>query len=136
MSRMKMKPASNYQDFIGSHWLGKDDPRQPTNTRIPFANAYGGKYYISDEEYPTFLQHYYKDIVATNGDEYLTEKQRESGGPIVVDFDFRYAYDVTEKQYGDKHIASIVQLYLDVLKDVFNLSINVRFRFMYSRSRA
>jgi P4 family phage/plasmid primase-like protien len=109
--RAKNKPASNYQEFIGSHWLGKDDPRQPTNTRIT-----GGKYYISDEEYPNFLQHYYKDIVAKNGDEYLTEKQRDTGGPITVDCDFRYAYEVTEKQYGDKHIASMIQLYLDVLK--------------------
>lgn len=115
--RAKPKPASNYQDFIGSHWLGKDDPRQPTNTRIT-----GGKYYIPDDEYPEFLNHYYKDIVAKNGDEFLTEKQRETGGPIAVDFDFRYAYDVTEKQYGDKHIASIVQLYLEVLKGIFQFA--------------
>ena len=112
--RPKTKPASNYQDFIGSHWIGKDDPRQSTNTRIT-----GGKYHISDEEYPTFLSHYYKDVVSKNGDEYLTEKQRDTGGPIAIDFDFRYAYEVTEKQYGDQHIASIVQLYLEVLKGVF-----------------
>ena len=115
--RAKPKPASNYQDFIGSHWIGKDDPRQPTNTRIT-----GGKYYIPDDEYPEFLGHYYKDIVAKNGDEFLTEKQRETGGPIVVDFDFRYAYEVTEKKYGDQHIASIVQLYLEVLKGIFQFA--------------
>jgi P4 family phage/plasmid primase-like protien len=115
--RAKPKPASNYQDFIGSHWVGKDDPRQPTNTRIT-----GGKYYIPDDEYPDFLNHYYKDIVSKNGDEFLTEKQRETGGPIAVDFDFRYAYEVTEKQYEDKHIASIIQLYLEVLKGIFQFA--------------
>ena len=115
--RAKPKPASNYQDFIGSHWVGKDDPRQPTNTRIT-----GGKYYIPDDEYPDFLNHYYKDIVSKNGDEFLTEKQRETGGPIAIDFDFRYAYEVTEKQYEDKHIASIIQLYLEVLKGIFQFA--------------
>jgi P4 family phage/plasmid primase-like protien len=115
--RAKPKPASNYQDFIGSHWVGKDDPRQPTNTRIT-----GGKYYIPDDEYLDFLNHYYKDIVSKNGDEFLTEKQRETGGPIAIDFDFRYAYEVTEKQYEDKHIASIIQLYLEVLKGIFQFA--------------
>ncbi len=115
--RVKPKAASNYQDFIGSHWLGKDDPRQPTNTRIT-----GGKYFIPDEEYPAFLEHYYKDIVSKNGDEFLTEKQRESGGPIAVDFDFRYDYQVTEKQYSEKHIAGIVQIYLEVLKGIFQFA--------------
>ena len=115
--RAKPKPASNYQDFIGSHWVGKDDPRQPTNTRIT-----GGKYYIPDDEYLDFLNHYYKDIVSKNGDEFLTEKQRETGGPIAIDFDFRYAYEVTEKQYEDKHIASIIQLYLEVLKGILQFA--------------
>jgi P4 family phage/plasmid primase-like protien len=120
--RSKTKAASNYQDFIGSHWLGKEDNRPPTNTRIPYANSFGAKYHIPDDEYPTFLDHYYKDIVSKNGDEFLTEKQRETGGPIAVDFDFRYAYEVTEKQYGDKHIASIIQLYLEVLKGILQFS--------------
>jgi len=120
--RAKPKPASNYQDFIGSHWLGKDDVRPPTNTRIPHTNSFGAKYHIPDDEYSTFLDHYYKDIVSKNGDEFLTEKQRETGGPIAIDFDFRYEYKVTEKQYTDKHVVSIVQLYLDVLKDVFQFA--------------
>lgn len=104
----------NYQDFIGAHWIAKDDVRVPTNTRIT-----GGKYHIPDSEYPTFLQHYYKDIVAKDGDEYLTEKQRDTGGPIAVDFDFRYDYETTTKQYGDQHIAAIQFLYLETLKKIY-----------------
>jgi P4 family phage/plasmid primase-like protien len=117
MSQRNQKTATvykNYQDFMGAHHMPKEDPRQSTNTRIT-----GGKFHISDEEYPTFLTHYYKDIVAKNGDEYLTEKQRETDCPIVVDFDFRYAYEVTEKQYGDKHVAGMIAIYLEVLKGVF-----------------
>jgi P4 family phage/plasmid primase-like protien len=117
MSQRNQKPATvykNYQDFMGAHYMSKEDPRQSTNTRIT-----GGKFHIPDEEYIAFLTHYYRDVVSKTGDEYLTEKQRESDGPIAIDFDFRYEYAVTEKQYGDKHIAGIIALYLEVLKGVF-----------------
>jgi hypothetical protein len=107
----------NYQDFIGAHSISKDDPRSATNTRIT-----GGKFYIPDEEYLTFLSLYYRDIVVSGNDEFLTEKQRETGGPIVVDFDFRYSYDVTTKQYSDKHIASMISLYLDALKTMYQFT--------------
>jgi len=107
----------NYQDFIGAHSISKDDPRSATNTRIT-----GGKFYIPDEEYLTFLSLYHRDIVVSGNDEFLTEKQRESGGPIAVDFDFRYNYDVTTKQYSDKHIASMISLYLDALKTIYQFT--------------
>ena len=57
----------NYQDFIGAHSIVKDDPRTATNTRIT-----GGKFFIPDEEYPTFLSLYYRDIVVSGNDEFLT----------------------------------------------------------------
>lgn len=125
MSQRNQKTATvykNYQDFMGAHCMAKEDPRQSTNTRIT-----GGKYHISDEEYPTFLTHYYKDVVSKQGDEYLTEKQRETDCPIVVDFDFRYEYAVTEKQYSDKHIAGMIAIYLEVLKGVFQFVESVPF---------
>jgi P4 family phage/plasmid primase-like protien len=118
----KSDTYKNYQDFIGAHFLNKEDPRAPTNTRIS-----GGKFYIPDEEYPTFLSMYYRDIVSKGSDEFLTEKQRDTGGPIVVDFDFRYSYDVTTKQYTDKHIASMVSLYLDTLKTIFQFTDKITF---------
>ena len=113
----KSDTYKNYQDFIGAHSLVKDDPRPSTNTRIT-----GGKFFVPDEEYLAFLSLYYRDIVATGNDEFLTEKQRDTGGPIVVDFDFRYSYDVTTKQYADKHIASMVSLYLDELKKIYQFN--------------
>ena len=61
----------NYQDFISKHHIDKDDKETfITNTRI--GNP-GGKYHISDEEYPTFLDLYYRDIVSKGANEYLTE---------------------------------------------------------------
>ena len=106
----------NYQDFIFKHILTKDDVRHPTNTSIT-----GGKYYIPDEEYSTFLKLYYKDIVSKNGEEFLTEKQRENDGPILVDLDFRHKYDTDERQYTKEHIDDLVDAYLDEIKKIYQL---------------
>ena len=112
----------NYQDFIGGHYIGKDDPRTATNTRIT-----GGKFFIPDEEYTTFLSMYHRDVVVNGLDEFLTEKQRDTGGPIAIDFDFRYSYDTTTKMYEDKHIASMISLYLDALKTIYQFTDKVEF---------
>ena len=107
----------NYQDFLFKHNIKKDekdDTIQSTNTRIK-----GGNYYIPDEEYSTFLNLYYKDIVSKNGEEFLTEKQRENDGPITIDIDLRYDYNITQKQYRNTHIDDIVTLYLDELKEIY-----------------
>lgn len=107
----------NYQDFISKHYIEKEDKETfITNTRI--GNP-GGKYHISDEEYFLFLDLYYRDIVSKGANEFLTEKQLETGGPIVVDIDLRYEYEVIEKQYKKSHIDEIVQLYLEELKEIY-----------------
>ena len=108
------KVYRNYQDFIGSHYISKDDNRTATNTRIT-----GGKFHIPDEKYPEFMQLYHKDILLTNSEEYLTETQRDKDGPIAIDIDLKYKYEVTTKQYQNKHIASLLILYLDELKKIF-----------------
>jgi P4 family phage/plasmid primase-like protien len=115
----------NYQDFISKHHVDKDDKETLiTNTRI--GNP-GGKYHISDAEYATFLDLYYRDIVSKGTSEYLTEKQLETGGPIVVDIDLRYEYEITQKQYKKTHIDEIVQIYLEELKEIYRFDDKAKF---------
>ena len=111
----------NYQDCLTKHKMEKDDARVPTNTSIR-----GGKYHIPDEEYPHFLKLYNRDIVSKGSEEFLTEKQRDTNGPIVVDIDLKYGYEITEKQYTKKHIDALVVLYSDVIKDIYQLEDHVR----------
>lgn len=120
----------NYQDFIRQHHVDKDDKTtQITNTRIGDhqTGQAGGKYHISSLEYSEFLDLYYRDIVSKGLPEYLTEKQLESGGPIVVDIDLRYSYETTEKQYKKAHIDDIIQIYLEQLKHIFIFDNRVNF---------
>lgn len=107
----------NYQDFIGAHFMSSDDNREITNTRIN-----GGKFHIPDDEYDEFLSMYYKDIVARGHNEHLTEKQRDTGGPIVVDLDFRYNEGVTSRQHNIDIIHTLVLAYLDELSKMFQFN--------------
>jgi len=119
----------NYQDFIARHYVDKDDRETViTNTRIGKPGERpGGRYHISDAEYDLFLDLYYRDIVSKGADEFLTEKQLDAGGPIVVDIDLRHDYAVTEKQYTKTHIDELITLYLDELKNFYRFDDKAKF---------
>lgn len=122
---LKDNEYKNYQDFIRRHYIDKDDKSTHiTNTRI--GNP-GGKYHIPDDEYNIFLELYYRDIVSRGADEYLTEKQLVEGGPIAIDVDLRYPYEITEKQYKKPHIDDLVYLYLEELKKIFRFDDKAKF---------
>ena len=117
------KKAKTYQAFIQQHKIQKgNDSAKITNTRIGNIDLdiYGGKYSIPDDKYEEFLQLYHHDVFIKNQPEYLTETQLEKG-PILVDVDFRHDYDVTTRQYSQENIADLVDLYLAIFKEAFQL---------------
>ena len=126
---------SNYVDvfeFLAKHSVYKSNDSSKktiTNTRIgdTKSNIRGGSYNIADVEYNTFLKLYYQDIVAKNKKEYLTEKQRENDGPIAVDLDFRYQYDIDEKQYSREHVEDLLFAYLEELKKIYQFDNSSKF---------
>ena len=107
-------------EFLSKHnatSLGKTS----THTRIKdeALNIYGGNYSIDKEELPLYYRLYYESVFVKGRKEYLTEAQLKDGtGPLLVDFDFRYDYDVTERQHTIGHIQDVIQLYLEELKEL------------------
>jgi P4 family phage/plasmid primase-like protien len=83
------------------------------------ANIYCGAFVIPKEKLQTFYELYYDNVFVKGRKEYLTEKQLESGGPLAVDFDFRYDFSVTTRQHTKEHVQDMVLLYLDELKQYF-----------------
>jgi P4 family phage/plasmid primase-like protien len=122
-------------EFLSKHIIPSNNQNDQkneitsTHTRIGSKDLhiYGGKYHIEPEELPQFFKLYYEDIFVRNKKEYLTEKQLSDSGPILVDFDFRYDYAVTERQHSVEHIQDMIQLYLDELKDFFVFEENKQF---------
>jgi len=122
-------------EFLAKHTIPSNNQNDQkneittTHTRIGSKDlhVYGGKYHIEPEELPQFFKLYYEDIFVRNKKEYLTEKQLSDSGPILVDFDFRYDYAVTERQHSVEHIQDMIQLYLDELKEFFIFEENKSF---------
>lgn len=109
-----------FQDFIAKHYVEKGS--FCTNTRIT-----GGLFNIPKDEYPTFLQLYYQDIVSKNRDEFLTEKQLDNEGPIPIDVDFRYTLETTTKQYTNDNVKDLIYLYLEELKNIYQFEEKIPF---------
>lgn len=107
-------------DFLSKH-NAKTLNKSSTHTRIgnPDLNIYGGNYSIEKDELPLYYRLYYESIFVKGRKEYLTEAQlKEGSGPILIDFDFRYDYSVTERLHTVGHIQDVVQLYLEELKEL------------------
>ena len=134
MTEKKKKPFSSpYLDFMEQHrWVKSNDPAIPdppiTNNRIGTEKGvegpekiWGGKYSISETDYPTFLQLYYDDIIKNHKLEYLTEVQYQDGGPILVDFDFHFSGETMRRPYRQEHVQAIVDAYLEVLAECYQL---------------
>ena len=81
--------------------------------------VFGNKYFIGPENQKEF-ENVYKAYVFTDGNEtYLVERQLENG-KIVIDLDFRYAADVTEKQHTEEHVRDFIELCVNGLNELFN----------------
>ena len=120
MNKMNYK---GLPDFLIQHSASKFKDKVVTHTRIgdkdKTKQIYGGSYVIEKEELPIFRELYYDHVFVKKNKEHLTEVQFKDGGPICVDFDFRYSYDITERQHNSEHIQDMILLYLEVLKELF-----------------
>jgi len=118
---------TDLNDFLSKHSAKNNENNEKssssyiTHTRIgdKNLNIYGGSYVIPREELQTFYKLYYDKIFVSKNNEHLTEKQLEKGGPMAVDFDFRYSYDIDTRKHTKTHIVDMVTDYLEVLKECF-----------------
>jgi P4 family phage/plasmid primase-like protien len=129
---------NDLSDFLTKHTISKSsgdtNQQKITHARIGSKelNVYAGAFSIGRDELPIFRRLYYEHVFVKCRKEYLTEKQisnclQEGAGPILVDFDFRYKYDVTKRLHTSEHIQDIVLLYLEQLNEFFIFEENKSF---------
>jgi P4 family phage/plasmid primase-like protien len=113
---------NDFNDFVTKHDLKKieDKDVKYTHTRMhdPEIGVYGISLHVPKEELDVFHKLYYEYIFVKKRKEYLTEKQLDENGPILVDFDFRYDYSITNRLHTTEHIQDMIELYLDELKEL------------------
>jgi P4 family phage/plasmid primase-like protien len=121
MNNKQMSQFKDFSEFLAKHNAKNEKGTVATHTRIgdKDLNIYGGSYFIPSEDLNSFYSLYYDNVFVKKRKEYLTEKQLENGGPMAIDFDFRYSYDVESRQHTKEHIQDMVLLYLEELKEYF-----------------
>lgn len=132
--------SGTFPDVLKSYLLPKGSDKVKTNTRIPDVQqnmAGGGSYHIPDNEYYAFLcGQYFEQVFIKQKAEHLTEKQLESEGPIAIDIDMRFAVSVKSRQYTTEHIEDMVGLYLEIIREVYQIDETTRFPiFIFEKSR-
>ena len=112
-----MTQLSKYQHFLKSHIT--QNKEHITHTRIgdKESKIYGGAYCIPENEIDQFYELYTKVVIQGNYKEYLTEKQLQEKGPIVLDLDFRYPVTTTLRQHTKEHIIDFIYEYFNKLKE-------------------
>jgi P4 family phage/plasmid primase-like protien len=127
------RTSKKLNDYLMKH-NAKNSNMPYTNTRMPdteqdpkISGIYGGSYYISDEEYPEFLKLYATEVLAKNREEYLTEKQLDSNGPILIDIDLHFDYSMDKRIYDISHIEDGIDIYLAELKTIYQFDENTKF---------
>lgn len=125
----KQIKGKGLQEFLKKHSYDKSKHPIITNTRIADSEngIFGGSYYISEDEYPQFIEIYGQENVKKGKREYLTEKQLEKGGPILVDIDMRFDTSIKTRQYTQDHITDLIDIYLGELKTIFQFDEDTRF---------
>ena len=124
MTNAIMTTTSQFKDlneFLAKHSAKNNEKGESspfTHTRIgdKNLNIYAGSYIIPQEDKEIFYKLYYESVFEKKRKEYLTEKQNKNG-PMVVDFDFRYNYDVNSRQHSREHIQDMICEYSDLLKE-------------------
>jgi len=114
-------------DFLSKHYTKAGQKGTHTRIKDDEFNVHGGNYTIEKDELQLFHRLYYEYVFVKGRKEYLTEKQLEETGPILIDFDFRYDYTVTERMHTPEHIQDIIILYLEELRDFFTIDPNISF---------
>jgi len=117
-------------EFLAIYNSKKQEKKGPiTHTRIGDKdfNVYGGSYSIPEDMIDTFYKLYYESIIINRNIEYLTETQSKNAENMVIDYDFRYTYDTTERQHTDDDITEIINKYTDILKSIYTFDNNTSF---------
>jgi P4 family phage/plasmid primase-like protien len=100
-----------------------------THTRIggdKNSNIYPGSYKVADNEWKEFMDTYHQQVFVNQQPEYLTEKQLEEKGPVLIDIDLKYDTTVTTRQHTKDHVIDAVMLYAEEIKQILDITVGTR----------
>lgn len=91
-----------------------------------------GRWFIRDEDYPTFLDLYHDYLFTHRGrcKNFVEQPRKNEAKPLLIDLDFRYAADTSlTRAFTLNHIEQFVYSLVDGLEAFFDLSKRKELRF-------
>ena len=79
----------------------------------------GGQFCVPDLDYAGLLNRYSEEVLKPGKIEFLTEAQLKNNGAILVDLDFRFPYETTERKYTPEHLAILIDTYIEELSKIY-----------------
>lgn len=104
----------NLTDFLQKHRVAKGAKHTHTSMGSPT-----GAFNIEENKLDTFF-HLYEKMVKEGGNVYMIEKHIDVS-PILIDLDFKFDFELSERQYTEKHIQLIIDLYMNEIEEHFKL---------------
>lgn len=108
-----IKKTNPFIKFLDTHRAEKDGPCTHTSMGKPM-----GSFNIPEAKLEEFYDLYCKEVKKNKL--HIVEVHSDVG-PIVIDIDLRFDHDVNERQYTDEHIKKIIELYVNEIKEYFDI---------------
>ena len=112
----------SFDSYLNSHYSQKGQGHTHTRIGDQALSLKGGVYTINNKD--EFYKKYYKHVFEDGKFEFLTEKQNQEVGPIMIDFDFRYSTEVEERVHTEEHINDMVDIYFQNIKELIKIPVN------------
>ena len=132
------KTQSDFVEFMKAHKIPKDDKIiEQTHTVMgelhPILYKFPGKFHISGFDYDKFLG-LYKNVINEGKIPLHIIERPLNVGPIVVDIDIHISEEYEERQYRNYHIEKIVEIYNQVISEMFDVSKDEINAYVYEKS--
>ena len=108
-------------EFLKPHKTSKEKPYTHTRIGDKELNIYGGAWSVSEENIKVFWKTYYTHVFENQNKEYMTEKQLQDDGPIMIDIDMRYSTDIISRQHTPEHITDCIMCYMEEISRLLNI---------------
>lgn len=119
ISLINYKMKKSFNSYLNACYSKKGESFTHTRIGDNSLSVKGGVYSIKNIS--EFYDKYYKHVFEEGKYEFLTEKQHQEIGPLLVDFDFRYDTDIEEKQHTTEDINNMVDLYFQNIKEILEI---------------
>ncbi len=91
-----------------------------THTSIGGEGFFGGSFNLPEENWEDFMTNYWNKVFVGKVDASLVERWSTDGGALAIDLDFRYAKDITLRQFG---VDDITEWIHDIIGEICSVSV-------------